>query len=161
MANPDRALTALEWLANASILMRGHNLLWPSYRFMPPAAQGLDAAQLDAFIRDHFANELNPTRGQCYQWDVINEPNSNYDVQVDGLLSNQSIVEYYKLAQQLAPSVPLFLNDFSILASYNTIHCNYTTTYIQWLVDQDNQNVLAGSEKNGEIQFSLSFHKAQ
>jgi endo-1,4-beta-xylanase len=55
---------------------------------------------------------------------------------VDGLLSNQSIVKYCKLAQQLAPSVPLFLNNFSILASYNTIHCNYTTTYIQWLVNQ-------------------------
>jgi GH35 family endo-1,4-beta-xylanase len=81
MANPDRALTALEWLANTSILTRGHNLLWPSYRFMPPAAQGLDAAQLDAFIRDHFADELNHTRGQRYQWDVINKPYSNYDVQ--------------------------------------------------------------------------------
>jgi GH35 family endo-1,4-beta-xylanase len=55
---------------------------------------------------------------------------------VDGLLGNQSIVEYYKLAQQLAPSVLLFLNDFSILASYDTIHCNYTMTYIQWLLNQ-------------------------
>jgi hypothetical protein len=73
----------------------------------------------------------------CHKTDIpkgkIKAPGTAYS---DGLLSNHSIVEYFQLARKLAPGVPLFLNDFSLLAAYDNIHRNYTTAYVQWLVDQ-------------------------
>jgi len=66
----------IQWLLDRRIPVRGHNLIWPSFRNMPGDVQRLTGEDLRARITRHFENVLNDrgVAGKLYQWDVVNEP---------------------------------------------------------------------------------------
>lgn len=80
---------AVRWLRNHNISVRGHNLVWPSWRWTPSSLQALksDPQALAKAIEAHIVDELTVLKGQCVEWDVVNEPVDNHELsdEVGGL----------------------------------------------------------------------------
>jgi GH35 family endo-1,4-beta-xylanase len=141
---------AVAWLLERGILARGHNLIWPSWRYLPADTRNLSADDLRRRIDDRFADVLGDAgiNGKLYHWDVINEPYSNFDVmgriggvaeinQADGVLPNQEMVRWFQNARGLDPNAKLFVNDYDILAAggQDVRHQEYLFKLTRWLLD--------------------------
>ena len=56
--------------------VRCHNLVWQSQ--LPSWVSSLPASQVQAAMEAHITTEATHFKGECYAWDVVNEPfNSN------------------------------------------------------------------------------------
>jgi endo-1,4-beta-xylanase len=145
-ARPD-ADAALNWLSARNIPVRGHNLVWPNWADMPPDCQGLSASALRSRIDSHFSQMLSIYRGRLYEWDVVNEPFSSFDVMgripgvasvppSAGVLGNQELVRWFQNARAGDPATTLVLNDFGVLESYDENHRAYFIALVGWLLAQ-------------------------
>ncbi|HWB83064.1 MAG TPA: endo-1,4-beta-xylanase [Bryobacteraceae bacterium] len=123
------ALPALDWLSqNGLTNLRGHNLIWPSKPNLPPDVVSMlnqpvvDQNALRARIQSHFADIMGATHGKLTDWDVLNEPYTNTDVQ--GVLGDDEMAAWFKQARAIDLSVKLYLNDFGFLESggYDILH---------------------------------------
>jgi GH35 family endo-1,4-beta-xylanase len=110
--NVDRAL---KWLKEHDIAVRGHNLVWPSWKWLPPElrAYEFDREKLGEITARHITDTVAHFRGQLDEWDVVNEPYTNHDL-FDLLGGGPVVIEWYKLAHAADPNCRLFLNDFGI-----------------------------------------------
>ncbi len=109
---------SVKWLLDHHFKIRGHNLIWPSWQWMPPQleAYAYDPKKLREIIAKHITDTVTHFRGQMIDWDVVNEPFTNYDLFDDlGMGAGQLVVQWYQLAHQADPDCRLFLNDFGIL----------------------------------------------
>ncbi|MCE0498946.1 MAG: endo-1,4-beta-xylanase [Methylacidiphilales bacterium] len=106
-------LAALQWLHDQGIQIRGHNLVWPSWRNSPAglAAFKHDPGALEQHIENHIKDIVGATKGQLTEWDVVNEPYSNHDF-LD-LLGPGVMASWFKLVHQIDPRPVLYLNDYA------------------------------------------------
>jgi len=116
--NSNTALTALRWLRDRGLPVRGHTFIWPGTSqpyFLPADVPGLfgNPAALTRRITNHFAGILGQTRGLCVEWDVVNEPWANHDVQ--DVLGRGVMVDWFKLAKSLEPGAAMYLNEYGNL----------------------------------------------
>ncbi len=116
--NRNRALDALNWLRENGVRrIRGHNLVWPGWQWMPSDVRNLAGnpealrQRILARIRDVAA----AVRGQVVDWDVVNEPVANRDV-LD-ILGDEAMVEWFAAARESDPDARLFINEYAILSS--------------------------------------------
>jgi len=116
-ASHENIIKATEWLRARNIEVRGHNLIWPSWRLLPKDLQALknDPEKLRQRINRHISDEVSTLKGRLIDWDVINEPYTNHDVM--DLLGNDEMIAWFKLARQFDPDVQLYLNDYAILSA--------------------------------------------
>ena len=132
---PGRALRAVKWLRDHHIEVRGHNLVWPSWRYLPLDVRTLrnDPAALRRRIDEHIIQEVTALRGQVSEWDVLNEPYTSHALM--DILGKESMVEWFKLAHAADPRPELFVNDFSILSAggRDTAHQDAYAGVIQYL----------------------------
>ena len=135
--NPERAKKAVAWLWAQNIEVRGHTLVWPSWRNTPRDLQTLknDKAALAKRVRDHIRDEAGAMRGQIIEWDVVNETFDNHDL-LD-ILGNDALIEWFKLARATDPKPILFLNDYPPLdgAATGNAHLNHFEKTLRFLVD--------------------------
>ncbi len=109
--NKGQTRAAIAWLAERGLPVRGHNLIWPSWNFMPADVRNLGPDALRARIAARFADVAGDAGvlGRLYHWDVINEPYTSFDVmgriggiegipQGDGVLPNAEMAEWFRLA---------------------------------------------------------------
>ncbi|MEI6647975.1 MAG: endo-1,4-beta-xylanase, partial [bacterium] len=110
-------LKATQWLHDHNIEIRGHCLVWPSWRNTPRDLLTLkdDPAALRTRIIEHITNEVATMSGKVVDWDVINEPYDNHDVM--DILGNDEMIQWFKLARAYDPKANLYLNDYSILSA--------------------------------------------
>lgn len=116
--DPKRALDAVEWLRAQGISrIRGHNLIWPSWRWLPRNLRGLedDPPALRRRALDHIRDEVTATRGLLEDWDVVNEPYTNHDL-LD-ILGVAEMDAWFRMAREFDPKAVLYLNDFNILSA--------------------------------------------
>ncbi len=129
------ALDGIAWLKRNKLpLSRGHNLIWPSFEpdyLMPQDIinRSTPATDVKRVIAEHFAQELGVLRGLVPEWDVVNEPFNNTDIQgrlaspnvkaIKGVLTPSAVATWFSDARRLDPKALLFLNDFGILDNYN------------------------------------------
>jgi GH35 family endo-1,4-beta-xylanase len=135
--NPERAKKAVAYLRENGIEVRGHNLVWPGWENLPRELKALqnDKAALDKTVKDHIREKASALRGQLVDWDVVNEPYTNNDLQK--LLGEQILVEYFQIADRADPNARLFLNDYPPLdgSDKNNAHLNHFAKTIQYLLD--------------------------
>lgn len=115
-SNRTPALRAIQWLrANGITKIRGHNLIWPSWGYLPADVRPLqnDPPALRQRILDHIQDEVSATAGTLMDWDVVNEPFTNTDVQ--RVLGDAELIAWYKAARANDPNVNLYINDYSII----------------------------------------------
>ena len=116
-ANHAKILQATDWLRARNIEVRGHNLIWPSWRNAPRDLQTLkdNPEALRQRITSHITNEVSAMQGRLVDWDVVNEPYDNHDVMA--VLGDSEMIAWFKLARQYDPDVKLTLNDYAILSA--------------------------------------------
>lgn len=108
--------TSLDTLDKYGIPVRGHNVIWPSWRFMPASVKSLenDPAALRAAIDKRIDEVTQFAKGRLNDWDVINEPYSEHDVM--DILGNDVMADWFKRVRKNDPDVKLYLNDYSIIS---------------------------------------------
>ncbi len=136
---PEKSIRALRWLDQRDIHVKGHCLIWPSWKHTASRLEKLkdDPAAMRRMISEHFADVIGRTRQWVDEWDVINEPFNNNDVMQ--VLGDDEMVEWFKLADKHAPQARLYLNDFGILAAggrTDTPHQQHYQDTIRMLLDR-------------------------
>jgi GH35 family endo-1,4-beta-xylanase len=131
----------LPWFAaNGIAMVRGHNLVWPSAQYLPADVQALlkaspvDADALRTRINNHIAQLMAYTQGQITEWDVLNEPYSNRDLQT--VLGDSEMAVGFRNARAADPAVKLYINDYNILEAggYDLPHINGYYAIIQQIL---------------------------
>lgn len=129
---------AADWLKEQGIAIRGHCLVWPSWRYTPKDLQGLkgDPEALRKRVADHVREEAAAMKGRLVEWDVINEPFSNHDIQ--DVLGNEVMVEWFRIAHEADPQAELYLNDYSILSGggRDTAHQDHFEKTLRFLIEK-------------------------
>lgn len=155
-ANRLRMLKAYDWLHSNRIDVRGHCLVWPGWKWMPPDVKEKkgDKAALAKRIDDHITEEVAAMRGKLVEWDVINEPFTNHDVQ--DILGDRCMVDWFKLARAADPDVVLFINDYAILSQggLDTAHQDHYEKTIKFLLE--NGAPLQGIGMQGHFGWQLT-----
>jgi len=134
----ERAQAATDWLKNHGLDVRGHVLVWPSWRNLPKFMRPLekDPAKLREATDQHIRDVVGSMKGRLIQWDTLNEPFDNHDL-LD-ILGKEATVDWFKLAHQVDPGPKLFINDYAILSggSGTTAHRDYYESMIKMLIDK-------------------------
>ncbi len=106
-----RTLQAIEWLRGQGIAVRGHNLVWPGWRYLPRSLYNLrtDPEALRRRVYEHILDEAGALQGMIADWDVINEPYMNRDLM--DILGDEVMVEWFQAARQADSGARLFLNE--------------------------------------------------
>ncbi len=136
-ANRPRTVKAVEWLRDSGLDVRGHNLVWPSWRWtqVPAAAAAKnDPGALAKVILDHIADSAGTMRGRVAEWDVINEPFSNHDFM--DILGRHAMVDWFHAARKADPGARLYINDYDIFAGNDRAHQDHYYETIRYLLDQ-------------------------
>lgn len=104
-------------LRRNNIAVRGHNLVWPSWGYLPKEAPSLKSnpPALARLVDDHIREEMTALKGLCEEWDVMNEPYDNHDLM--DVMGDQAMVDWFKLVHSIDPRPRLFLNDNGIMES--------------------------------------------
>ena len=107
---------ALDWLDERQIDVRGHCLVWPSWRNSTPRWRELasNPEALDAAIREHIRDEASALRGRVVDWDVVNEIHDNNDILK--ILGDDILADWFQEARAADPNARLFINDYGILS---------------------------------------------
>jgi endo-1,4-beta-xylanase len=132
--NVDRALL---WLRSNGIVVRGHNLVWPGWQWLPPQLKEFqnDPKKLREITAKHITYMVSHFRGKLVDWDVVNEPFTNYDL-IQLLGGKAIMLDWYRLAHEADPNCRLFLNDFGILdGGTNNEHREDFYRNIRYLID--------------------------
>ena len=122
---------AVKWLREHGLDVRGHCFVWPGKKNLPSSIAALlaEPAKLDTAILAHIADIGAALRGQCAEWDVVNEPFTNFDVQAalagitrdgaPGWIERHAatLAPWFRAAHQADPGARLYINDYSILSS--------------------------------------------
>jgi GH35 family endo-1,4-beta-xylanase len=135
----EQTIKAIEKLISQNKEVRGHCLIWPSWKKSLPNLKKLkdEPIRLKKAIDDHIADQAGILRGKVAEWDVMNEPYSNFDI-ID-ILGRKEMVEWYKNTHKVDPSAKLFINDYDILASQSNLTHEHQAHYektIKYLLDE-------------------------
>lgn len=135
-ANRQDTLEAVRWLREIGLAVRGHVLVWPSWRWTPvdeALAAKNDPPVLAEVIRRHIRDAAGTMSGQLAEWDVINEPFSNHDFM--DILGRKAMVDWFETARQADPNSRLFINDYGILSGNDRKHRDHYFDTIRFLLD--------------------------
>src|ERR1035437_6184794 len=128
----------LPWFAaNGIAMVRGHNVIWPGAQYLPADVQTMlkatpvDANALRARVNQHLADVMAYSKGKVTEWDVLNEPYTNKDLQA--VLGDAEMASWFRQARIADPAVKLYINDYSILEAggYDLQHINGYAGIIQ------------------------------
>jgi endo-1,4-beta-xylanase len=96
--------------------VRCHNLVWQSQ--LPSWVSSLPASQVQGAMETHITTEATHYKGNCYAWDVVNEPfNSDGSFVSDpffNAMGSGYIADALRTAHAADPNAKLYLNDFGI-----------------------------------------------
>jgi len=119
-ANTTNLSRSLDSLDKRRIAVRGHNVIWPSWKFMPTSIKTLETnpVALRLAIDKRFDEVTQFAKGRLNDWDVINEPYSEKDVMA--ILGNDVMADWFKRVRNNDRTVKLYLNDYDILSGGGT-----------------------------------------
>lgn len=142
---------AFKWLQDNNMRQRGHNLIWPGWKFNPRNYRLIaqqDTAAFHRLILAHLHERMAYTKGKFIHWDVINEIMHEKDF--DAILPANWPVEVFKLAKQLDPNAKLFINDYAML---NGSHSPLVIKeYIDWIKQMRQQGApIEGAGVQGHV----------
>lgn len=123
---------AMKWLSERRFDVRGHNMVWGSWKWLPPEVKQLqnDPQALEKTIENRIMDVGVALRSRLVEWDVVNEPVPEHHL--TDLLGKKSLVTWYKTARKADPAALLFVNDFP---SPRTAHMDAYDEVIRFLLD--------------------------
>ena len=136
VANRPATIKVIDWLRDNGVIVRGHNLVWPSWN-NSNVKEAVEAKgnppQLAKVILDHIAETTRELRGKFVDWDVINETFTNHDFM--DILGRQVMVDWFKAARAGDPDAKLYINDFNIIEGDDKAHQDDYAATIKYLID--------------------------
>jgi endo-1,4-beta-xylanase len=113
--NREQTLKGLQWLKERGFHLRGHVFVWPGHKNLPkPVQDRIGTPQQDeipALVHAHIRDIARATKGILDEWDVLNEPFTNFDLMK--IFGDQIMPPWFKTAREELPGVELYFNDFS------------------------------------------------
>ncbi len=105
-------MDALRWLSDRHFDVRGHNMVWGSWKWLPTSMKQLqgDPKALEAAIESRIADVGGAMKGHVIEWDVVNEPVPEHDL--TDILGKSAMVTWYWAARKADPTALLFVNDY-------------------------------------------------
>ncbi len=105
-------LRALDWFREREIPVRGHVMVWPSWRYTPKFLRLLEKEPdtLRATVLGHIAEQTAILGTRLAEWDVINEAYAHHDL-ID-ILGREAMADWFRAARAGAPKPVLFYNDY-------------------------------------------------
>ena len=112
-----KILRALDTLDAHHMRVRGHCIIWPSYNHMPDFVEDLGNVPeaVRQAVDEHIDEVTRFTEGRLVDWDVMNEPYSEHDLQ--DMLGDQVMADWYKRARLNDRGVKLFINEYAIISA--------------------------------------------
>ncbi|CAN5621366.1 hypothetical protein BH09VER1_BH09VER1_13720 [soil metagenome] len=137
MQDRETPLAAARWCQRSGITLRGHTLVWASWRKLPSFMKDLSAKspELRDQVMRHIQDEATALGPLAAIWDVLNEPFDNHDLM--DRFGDGFIVDCFAAARRAAPAARLFINDYGIVSDRGLDH-NHQDNYeknIRFLVD--------------------------
>ncbi len=111
----DAADQAMRFAQEHALTMRGHCLFWGKERYIQDWIQGLNDEELRAEMEQRLSEIVPRYAGQLIAWDVNNEMLDGHFY--ENRLGAAIRVWMFKRAHELDPTVPLFVNDYSLLGN--------------------------------------------
>ncbi|MEI7766565.1 MAG: endo-1,4-beta-xylanase [Phycisphaerae bacterium] len=125
--NRTQSLELLDFLRAQGLAVRGHNLVWPRWRYLParlklgyeerladPKEGEVKAkAWLRTEVMNHIRDEATACQGKVADWDVVNEAMDNDDLMK--LLGPELVGACFSAARQADPKATLVLNEYDVL----------------------------------------------
>ena len=108
-APSDKMLT---WCRAHDLPVRGHNLFWPSYQWLPGDVRPLRGEKMRAAVHDHVLDYVAKARGRVVVWDVVNEAVTSHEVYDEA--GKDLIAKAFVWAHETDPDVKLAYNDNTI-----------------------------------------------
>ncbi len=124
---------AVQWLSDRHIDIRGHNMVWGTWRYIPADIKKLegDKTALEGAIEKRIADVGGAMAGKVVDWDVVNE--SVPEHALTDIFGKERMVTWYKAARKADPKARLFLNDYP--SPDTTGHLDGFVADIKMLVD--------------------------
>ncbi len=128
---------AYEWLKENGFDIRGHNLIWPGWNFLPPWVKNYadDPAKLRRLTMEHIEEVLTEWKGRLIDWDVVNEVYRQHDI-LD-ICGDDILIDWFKLARRLDPNTKLYYNDANVLVNNQPGHRDHYYETIKWLLSKN------------------------
>ena len=111
-AGAREAERALPWIEKQGFAVRGHNLVWGAWSYLPSFVKTLDPAQTRAAVMQHTRDYATRFRGKVYVWDAVNEAATERELWEK--IGWDAFPEVFKVARAADPNVGLAYNDFNI-----------------------------------------------
>ncbi|XP_059073324.1 endo-1,4-beta-xylanase 5-like [Cryptomeria japonica] len=132
----------VEFCNSNNISMRGHNIFWEDPKYTPQWVKDLpDTQQLQSAVESRIRSLVGRYKGQFLNWDVSNEM-LHFSFFENKLGPNASL-EFFKLAQELDPTTPMFMNDYNTIETCNDIMA-IPDEYLRKLQDISSLGVMTG-----------------
>lgn len=114
--NEQSIIKALDQLQSKGLQVKGHVLLWPGFRHLPPNFKTIkdDTTKIHKFVDSHVEKILESTKGKVDRWDVVNEIITNHDLQ-DIIGSEYIIYNLYNKLRVEYPELRRFINEYGII----------------------------------------------
>jgi endo-1,4-beta-xylanase len=137
--NREQTLQGLRWLKDRGFHLRGHVFVWPGHKNLPkPVQDRIGTPQQDeipALVHAHIRDIARATKGLLDEWDVLNEPFTNFDLMK--IFGDQVMPPWFKVAREELPGAKLYFNDFSNHdATTDADHVEHFEKTTRYLLDQ-------------------------
>lgn len=135
---------AIRFISKADTPWRAHPVVWPGESYMPSKILAMEPgspAQRKAVL-DHVREVMTFIKPhKPFAIDVVNEPRSNHYFEDHG--DAELVPDIFRLAHEIAPDIPLFINDYSILngSGHNQGSIDF---YHEWIKKMRRKNVPLG-----------------
>lgn len=115
--HPNWTLEALDWFRDQDLTVKGHNLVWGSWRFTPEwlREQEGNPDALQTAILAHIRDVGHATSDRTAYWDVLNEPMSHRNL--IELLGTESVAAWFREARRVMPGTRLVMNEFDLVGN--------------------------------------------
>ncbi len=131
----DATIEALKRLQAKRIPTRGHVMVWPGFGNSPDWISSIvdRPVALGKVIDMHIREMGYATQGLVRDWDVLNEAFDNVDL--TAALGDEAMINWFKVADKVAPGVDLYYNDYASLVrgGFPTAHKEHFTKTVRYL----------------------------
>jgi endo-1,4-beta-xylanase len=118
--NHSYILQVIDSLDNRNFRVRGHTLIWPGWQYLPDYLKLYqnNGPRLELETMNRIDEAAGFTKGRLVDWDVLNEPFTNRDLQ--NVTGDEIMAGWFKRTKEVDPDVKRYINDYNILGNGGT-----------------------------------------
>ena len=143
---PAQIRESLDWLVEQGVIVRGHVLMWPGWRWVDPelmpawakdgsAPSEQEKADFRKVMEDRVTDMTALYKNEIFDWDVVNEAYTINDILK--VYGEEIMIDWFKLAHAANPDAVLYINDNDMITNQgrDTKHLRGYQAQIQMLLD--------------------------